>query len=368
MKKIIKRKINSLYIHIPFCEKICPYCDFTKVLANSDSENKYIQEILKDLDYFYQNKVKFKTIYIGGGTPSILNCANLENLLVKTSKLLKFGGEFTVELNPESITKSKLKLLKKYEVNRISIGIQSFNSKILEQIDRSYSINYYDLIALARKYFKNINVDLIYGFHDQTFEDFKDDIDQFLKLKIDHISAYSLSINKGTLFYNHKYKEVEDDYSRELYDYMLQKLRENGFERYEVSNFARNSKKSKHNLTYWQNDFYYGIGIGSHGYVDNIRYNISANLRKYLNGERSIEKEVVDHNALKEYFLITNLRLSKGFSLKKYKKIFNEDFLATHQEAIKYLKNNHLIEYNKHYFRCTDEGIMLLNQVLLRLL
>ena len=187
-----KRKINSLYIHIPFCNKICEYCDFTKVYYLKKFSKPYVDKLTLDLDKVRKLFCKFNTIYIGGGSPSALSFNELKKLLNKTKKLLKFNGEFTIELNPEDITIDKLIILKKNRVNRVSIGIQTFNEKILNEINRNYNINYFELISLVKKYFKNINVDFIYGFKNQTLEELKLDLSKFISLNINHISIYSL--------------------------------------------------------------------------------------------------------------------------------------------------------------------------------
>lgn len=364
MKK--KIKTNSLYIHIPFCKNICPYCDFIKFIKNDEFIKKYLIELNKDLDVAISSFKKFKTIYIGGGTPSILSYEDLTKLLKKLQRVRRFNTEFTIECNPEDITIEKLKLFKKYHINRISLGIQSFNKEILKEIKRDYSIDYFSLINLIKKYIKNINVDFIYGFKDQTLDDLKEDLTNFIKLDVNHVSIYSLIVDENTIFFKKGYKEQNEDDSRLFYDFIVSFLRKHGYERYEVSNFAKNKKYSKHNLNYWKNNTYLGIGLGAHGYINNNRYQNTNSLNLYLNGKNQIIKEDVDQKLLKEYFFITNLRLEKGFNIKKYNKLFNSNFLKDYKNEIKELtKEGYLIIKNGRCY-ASDEGIAILDRIILK--
>lgn len=366
MKKTIKKKISSLYIHVPFCSKICPYCDFVKLIKNDNFIEQYIKELTKDLLSVENKFKKFKSIYIGGGTPSILSCDHLKTILMIIKRIRRKNAEITIECNPEDITIEKLKLLKKYGINRISIGIQSFDQNILKEINRDYKIDYFSLIKLVKQYIKNINVDLIYGFKNQSFNDLKNDLNNFIRLDISHLSIYSLIVDKNSIFYNQGYKEQNEDDSRIFYDYIVSFLRKNGFERYEISNFAKNKKYSKHNLNYWKNSNYLAIGIGASGYIDDTRYRISPSFNLYINGKREIEKEDINSSLKKEYFFITNLRLEKGFKIKEYNKIFKSNFLNEFKNIIDDLSKEGLVKIKKGYFSCTDEGLAILDRILLK--
>lgn len=363
-----KKKINSLYIHIPFCSNICPYCDFVKLIKNDLFIKQYLNELIIDLNKTINEYKKFKSIYIGGGTPSILNCNDLESILKILKKVKAFNCEFTIECNPEDINIEKLKLFKKYGVNRISIGIQSFDKKILKEIKRDYGIDYYNLISLVKKYIKNINVDLIYGFKEQTLNDLEEDLNKFIKLNINHLSIYSLIVDKNSIFHNNGYKEQNEDDSRIFYDYIVSFLRKHGFKRYEVSNFAKKHKFSKHNMNYWKNNEYLALGIGASGYIDNIRYRISPSFKDYIKGNRIIEKEVLTKDLVKEYFFITNLRLEDGFMIRKFNKIFKTDFLIDYKDIISDLIKNDLVKIKNGYFSCTDKGLIILDRILLKFL
>ena len=368
MIKTNKKKINSLYIHIPFCKNICPYCDFVKFYSNKSWENQYINRLIEDLDEVKKKFKKFKTIYIGGGTPSILSRENLINLLDNLKDLRRKKCEFTIEANPEDINDEFLRIIKKYKVNRISIGIQSFNKNILKEIKRDYSIDYFELINKVKKYIKNINIDLIYGFKGQTLEDLNKDLDCFIKLNVNHISIYSLIVDEGSIFYVKKYSEQDEDSSRKFYDFILDKLRKNGYERYEISNFARKKKyQSKHNLNYRKNKEYVGIGLASHGYIGPYRYNFTKSLSNYLNKTNLIEKEEVNSKTMKEYFFLTNLRLKDGFKLKDYKKTFKSDFIDDYKTLIDELVKDNLAKITKKKFYLTDDGLIILDFILIKI-
>ena len=362
----IKSKINSLYIHIPFCKSICPYCDFTKFCANDEMMDKYIDELIKDIKDLQDKNYSFKTIYIGGGTPSVLSLFNTQKLLFELNKLLDFTTdyEFTIEANPESITEDKLKIYKRYGINRISIGIQSFNKNILKSLNRDFSINYDNLIELVKKYIQNINVDLIYGLPNQTLDNIKNDLDCFISLDIEHISTYSLSVNPGTIYYNNKIQEVSDEKSREFYDLIYKVLSRNGFNRYEVSNYSKPGKESKHNLAYRKNEEYIALGCGASGYFDKYRYKISSSLSKFIAGERKYEVEIIDDKSKEEYFYICNLRLKEGFSLEEYKNVFKKDFLIVKEKEVKKLIKQGLIYIKDNRVMPTYEGILLLDFIL----
>lgn len=368
MNTINKTKINSLYIHIPFCSKICPYCDFVKVIDNNSFKSKYIEELIKDICSLEKERYFFNTIYIGGGTPTVLSNVQLDRLLSELDKVKTNETEFTIEGNPESITKDKLKILKKHNVNRISIGIQSFNKKILRSINRDYNIDVFKLIKLVKKYINNINVDFIYGLPEQTFEDIKDDLRKFITLDVNHISIYSLILESGTMFFKNGVQEIPDDLNRKYYDYIVDFLRNNNYNRYEVSNFCKDGYESKHNLTYWKDNEYIAIGVGASGYVKNIRYKNSSSLTSYLNGKRIREEEVVNSEDDYEYFLICNLRLEAGFDLKEFEDKFHFNLVKAKEEVVNKLIDDGLVVIQNNRFRCTDEGIALLDMVILKLI
>jgi len=370
MKVKIKKKINSLYIHIPFCRNICPYCDFTKLLKNQNFEDEYIEQIIKDISDAEISFYRFKTIYIGGGTPSCISLYNLEKLLKALNCVLNTstGYEFTIEANPEDIDENFLKLLKKYGINRISIGVQTFNVEILDSIHRNYNINFSRLIRLVKKYIKNINLDFIYGLPNYTFDVLKTDLDIFYRLKVKHASFYSLIVDSGCIYYNLGINEPSDDLCREYYDFILSSMREHKFERYEVSNYSLPGFESEHNINYWRNNEYLAIGIGASGYVGNIRYTNSKNISAYLKGIRNCEKEIITDITLKEYYFITNLRLKDGFNIDEFNEKFKIDFLSQYKDKINKLLKNNMVSIQNNRFFCTDDGLIILDEILLDLI
>ena len=255
-------EIMSVYIHIPFCDTICSYCDFCKVFYNSKLVDNYLSALNNEVDKYYKGEV-INTIYVGGGTPSSLS---LEQLNVLFSIINKFklsnNYEFTFECNIENINSDKLKFLYDNGVNRLSVGVQTFNEKFLKLLNRNHiSDEVVSKIKLAKKIgFSNINIDLIYGIPGETLDDLNHDIDMFLSLGINHISTYSLILEEHTKLYVDGVSNIDEDMDRSMYDLICDRLSDNGFNHYEVSNFSKEGFQSKHNLVYWNNLNYYVFG------------------------------------------------------------------------------------------------------------
>ena len=356
---------KSLYIHIPFCEHLCPYCDFTKLFYFEKFSKPYLEALFKEINsYHLQN---MDTIYIGGGTPTSLSNDEFEMLLKKVSIYLKDGGEFTCEVNVENLTPQKLALMARYGVNRLSIGIQSTHDERLSQIGRYHTFKKArEVIQKAREAgFRNINVDLMYGFPSQTLDEVKDDVTNILKLNTEHVSIYSLIVEPGTLFFKKNINEQNQDDSRLFYDTILSLMRDAGYERYEISNFSKPGFESRHNLVYWHNQEYCGVGLGASGYVNGVRYKNTTNLDNYLKGQYVSETEKVDLKLLREYFLITHLRLKEGFLLKDYQDLFNEDFHKKFHDYITELVDQKLAVIDDEKFALTDDGLMIMDSLLI---
>ena len=365
--KRTKRNNLALYIHIPFCEHICSYCDFTKLFYNEQFANDYIKELIKEFDSYDFDR--YQTIYIGGGTPTSLNDVLFEKLLSHVSKKLSPDGEFTVEANVENLTKSKLEIMARYKVSRLSIGVQSTSNKRLKDIGRCHT--YEDAVKVvneAKKYnFDSINVDLMFGFKDETKEDLIEDLKNILALGVDHISIYSLIISPGTKFYNEKYPENSQDESREQYDLILKTLRKHGYKRYEISNFARNEKYSRHNVTYWKDDEYVGIGLGASGYLNGVRYENTKNLKTYLSGKHVSNKENVSKDKDMQYFLLTNLRMEDGFQKEEFIKRFGIEFEKAFENKYEQFAKNGNLLMDGNRIRLSDEGLMIMDYILVKL-
>lgn len=368
MRKRINRPIEALYIHIPFCQHICDYCDFPKLQYFRIFAEKYLLSLEKEL-LSYQINEGIKTIYVGGGTPTSLD----DDLFLKLLEIIKpyteQVEEYTFEANPESLTMSKLKMMKEFKVNRLSIGVETTNDEILKKINRHHT--YQDVVLAintARKMgFDNINVDLIIGLPSVQKEQFMKDLDNVVSLNVDHISCYSLTIHPHTVFGIKGYQEPEEEKARDFYDSAESFLKEKGYIHYEVSNWAKNGKESQHNLTYWKDEHYYGIGLGASGYVNETRYTNTRNLKKYQKGEFIEEKEQVTRDDDKLYFLMLNLRTRYGINFEKYRLRFKEDFYPKHQNTISRLVKDGFLSQDENGIYPTYDGMMVLDQLIMEL-
>ena len=342
---------KSAYIHIPFCDTICSYCDFCKFLKNDEWIDKYLTSLEKEINTNYKGEV-LDTIYIGGGTPSSLNIEQLTKLFNIIKVLNKNKEyEFTFECNIENITKDKLVLLYENGVNRLSIGVQTFNEKYLSFLNRKHTKEeIINKINICKEIgFRNINIDLIYGLPNQTSDELNRDIDEFLKLDITHISTYSLIIEPNTKLYIEDIKNIDDNLDYEMYNLICDKLKDNGYNHYEISNFSKSGYESKHNLTYWNNNKYYGFGMGASGYIDNIRYDNTRNINKYLNGEYVKELHTLDLNETIENEFILGLRKIKGINKETFKNKYNKDIKEI-EIVNKLLESNKLLEDEKNIY------------------
>ena len=366
----MKNKPKALYIHIPFCHSICDYCDFTKLQYFSFMAEKYLDSLFKEIDSFNINH-PLDTIYIGGGTPTALEDDLFENLLKKIYPLAKGVKEYTVECNPESLSEVKLQLMKKYGVNRLSIGVESTDDKILKAINRQHTFN--DVIkaveAAKKVGFDNINIDLIIGLPHVSKSLFEKDLENILKLDVQHISCYSLTVHEHTRFFLNNISEPDDDFARDLYDLTEKILSSNGFIHYEISNWAKTGYESKHNYTYWKNEQYYGVGLGASGFLDHLRYTNTRNLDKYNSGEYVDEKEYVDWQNDEHYFLMLNLRTVEGIDLREYERLYGQNFLNKYKSLLnKYFSCGWLIyEEERQKIYPSHDGMMTLDTILVDL-
>jgi oxygen-independent coproporphyrinogen-3 oxidase len=354
--------INSVYIHIPFCTTICSYCDFPKIYYNETCVDKYLSILEQEIKEKYKNDV-IKTIYIGGGTPSSLSVSQLKKLF-EILKIFNTSNdlEYTVECNLENLTIEKLLLMKEYKVNRLSIGIQTFNEKFYPFLNRKNgNIN---IINEAKKIgFDNINVDLIYAIPKENIKDLKNDLNKFLKLNINHISTYSLIIEDHTILSNNNIKNIDEELDEEMYKLICKTLKEHGFIHYEISNFSKPGYESKHNMVYWNNDKYYGFGMGSSGYIDNIRYTNTKSSSKYLDKKFIYEIEEIDEKKNMEYEMILGLRKLEGVSISKFEKKFNKK-ISDVFNIKKLIEEGKLIEENG-YIKIPLEYLYISNSILI---
>lgn len=355
--------MRSVYIHIPFCKSICSYCDFCKFLHEEVYASEYLNELSKEIDKYYDND-KIRTLYIGGGTPSVLSLNNLKKLFEITKKFdTSLLEEFTFEMNIDDITEEKLLLLKTNNVNRISIGIQSFNEINLKYLNRKHTKNeIIKNINLAKNYFTNINVDLMFALPIETFSTLKKDVKEILKLDVPHISTYSLIIEQNTVLSHNKVKPIEEDLDYKMYSYILKELEKNNYNHYEVSNFAKEGYQSKHNLNYWQNNEYYGFGLGAHGFISELRYENTRSFNTYLKGNYRFNELVLSKREDMENEVILGLRKLEGINIvdffNKYKINIQEEFNITP------LLKNGLLKIKDNNIYIPEEKIYIMNTIL----
>lgn len=366
-------KPKSLYIHIPFCNTICGYCDFTKLQYFPFQADNYLKELEKELCSLNINN-QLDTIYIGGGTPTSLSLDQLQILFEMIKPYCSNVKEFTIECNPESLDEQKIMLFKSYGVNRISMGVESTNDNILRLISRKHTFkDVIEKVELLRKHhINNIALDLIIGLPQVSKKMLEEDIYNILLLKPNHLSTYSLTVHPHTKFYLDGINEPNEDFVRESYDMIHQIMTENGYEHYEISSFCLPGYHSKHNMCYWKNDQYYAVGLGASGYIDNTRYTNTKNILSYLKSEYKNEEEtnVLSLNDKKEYALMLLLRTNKGIDIKLFNFLYQTDFEKEYLPKIKEDINVGLLEYNKENQTIvpTYEGMMILDRIILKLL
>ena len=352
----------GVYIHIPFCKKICNYCDFCKILYDKNYVDTYLDELAKEIEKRYKGEV-VNSVYIGGGTPSTLSIQELDKLLSIVSVFkLKQDYEYTIECNIDDIDIDKINLFKSYGINRISFGVESFDKKIGNVLGRDCLEDViFDNIYLTKKSFDNISIDLIYGVNEDT-KIVKNDIEKFLELDIPHISCYALIIEEHTKLYINNYKNIYDDTEFEMYKYICDNLKKHGYNHYEVSNYAKDGYESIHNKNYWLNGNYYGFGLGAVSYIDNYRITNTKNMRKYLDGNYILDKVYEEENTRKENDLILGLRMTKGVNITLFNQKYGDNLLD--RKIIKELiDNGYLVPENNH-LRCHEDYFYVQNMIL----
>ncbi len=351
--------MKSVYVHIPFCKQKCLYCDFNSYDKKEKIISNYFEALLKEIK-MSGLKEELNTIYLGGGTPSFVDVKYIENVMY----ILPKANEITIEINPGTIDEEKLLVYKSIGINRISIGLQATQNNILKEIGRIHTLaDFEEAYKLARKVgFDNINVDLMHGLPNQKIKDFMESVDYVVELNPEHISCYSLILH-GNIFKNLPTNEEE----REMYYYAKNKLKQNNYIHYEISNFAKVGKESKHNLVYWNQEEYIGYGAGASSYQNSERYTNISNLEKYINGINNNEsvkiiEEIQDfENKLNEY-IILKLRLIKGININEINQKFKINVLDKYKEKFEKLKKLNLINID-NYIYLTDKGLDLANIV-----
>lgn len=376
------RKADAAYIHIPFCKKICHYCAFNKYFYDGQPIDRYLSGLHTEMSlYKEENDLPFDTIYVGGGTPSCLNFEELTVLLENIQQQLKYNQntEYTFEINPGELTLQKCQLLASYGVNRISMGVQSFNDQLLRKIGRNHREKHiYQCIEWLREAgLTNLSIDLIFRLPEQTLEDFDDSLTKALSLELPHYSLYSLIIENQTVFQQlqreGKLPLPSEDVDADMFELAIQRLGEAGIQQYEVSNFAIPGFESRHNLKYWNYTPYYGFGAGAHGFIDNIRYYNSGPVHHYLKATQAKMKPIINELPLNqseqmEEYLFLALRTTKGFRLSDFEKRFSVNAMEIFGDFLKQQEKNQLLIIEENSVRLTNRGLFLADSVFRELL
>ena len=347
--------MNALYIHIPFCANKCWYCDFNSYSGKDNLIDDYMIALNRELQSYSLDDLK--TIYFGGGTPSYIDEKYIKDIL---SKIKNNNAEVTIEVNPGTVTKEKLKTYYSSKVNRISIGLQATQDDILKEIGRIHTLkDFEECYKLAREVgFKNISVDLMFGLPNQTLANLKDSVNYLINLNPEHISCYSLILHGDT-----DKKMPNEEVEREMYHYIVDKLRKAGYIHYEISNFAKPGYESKHNLTYWNQCEYVGVGAGASSYINGIRYTNVKSIKDYINGAKPIVEEIqTQDDKLREY-IILKLRLIDGLNLQEAYEKFGIDIRKKFEKEINKMKKYELIKIEDGNMMLTNKGLDLANIV-----
>ncbi|KJQ73947.1 coproporphyrinogen III oxidase [Streptococcus infantis] len=365
----MQKKPTSAYVHIPFCTQICYYCDFSKVFIKNQPVDSYLEHLLQEFHSY--DIQKLCTLYIGGGTPTALSAPQLERLLDGLTKNLDLSvlEELTIEANPGDLDADKIAVLKNSAVNRVSLGVQTFDDKMLKKIGRSHLEKdiYENIDRLKLAGFDNISIDLIYALPGQTMDQVKDNVAKAIALDIPHMSLYSLILENHTVFMNRmrrgKLPLPKEELEAEMFEYIISELEKAGFEHYEISNFSQPGFESRHNLMYWDNAEYYGIGAGASGYVDGVRYKNHGPIRHYLKaveeGNARFNEEHLSQREQMEEEMFLGLRKKSGVSIARFEEKFERSFQELYGDIVKDLIQQGLMQIDGDRVRMTKRGLFL---------
>ncbi len=365
----MQAKPSSAYVHIPFCTQICYYCDFSKVFIKNQPVDAYLEHLIQETRSYEIGKLR--TLYIGGGTPTALSAQQLAYLLTELPKVMDLSEveEFTIEANPGDLDPDKIAVLKDSQVNRVSLGVQTFDNKMLKKIGRSHQEQdiYDNIHHLKQAGFDNISIDLIYALPGQTMDQVKENVAKAIDLDIPHMSLYSLILENHTVFMNRmrrgKLPLPKEELEAEMFEYIIEELEKAGFEHYEISNFSKPGFESRHNLVYWDNAEYYGLGAGASGYVDGIRYKNHGPIRHYLEaveaGKARITEEHLTLEEKMEEELFLGLRKKTGVSKERFEEKFGVSFDQRYGQVVASLTEQGLLVPDDKQVRMTKRGLFL---------
>jgi oxygen-independent coproporphyrinogen-3 oxidase len=370
----MEEKEIALYIHIPFCKNKCLYCDFSSFSSIENKMIDYAKALKKEIINSTKDKL-IKSIFIGGGTPTYLPL-DAWKIIREAIDILhkKENIEFTIEGNPGTFKRDVLVFLKDMGVNRLSIGLQAWQNSLLKKLGRIHNIDeFLQSFNLAREVgFENINIDIMFGLPNQTIEDWKETIDNVIKLSPEHISAYSLIVEEDTPFFN-MYKDgvtgITEDIEREMYKLVKEKLENAEYNQYEISNFSKKGFECKHNLVYWNLESYIGCGSSAHSYNNGLRYNNEKNVYNYIEKMNKYKNAIIDKhiNTEKddiEEFMFLGLRKLDGISISEFKSRFKKDIDSVYKSVIDKYSKLQLLNINNERIKLTEQGIELSNAVM----
>lgn len=364
--------VQIAYIHIPFCVRICTYCDFNKYFIQNQPVDEYLDALITEMSTAKYRILK--TMYVGGGTPTALSINQLERLLKAIRDTFTITGEYTFEANPDELTKEKVQLLEKYGVKRISMGVQTFKPELLSVLGRTHNTEdiYTSVLNAKNAGIKSISLDLMYHLPKQTIEDFEQSLDLALDMDIQHISSYGLILEPKTQFYNMYRKGLlklpNEDLGADMYQLLMSKIEQSPFHQYEISNFALDGHESEHNKVYWFNEEYYGFGAGASGYVDGVRYTNINPVNHYIKAINKESKAILVSNkpSLTERMeeeMFLGLRLNEGVSSSRFKKKFDQSIESVFGQTINNLKEKELIVEKNDVIALTNRGKVIGNEV-----
>ena len=373
----IQHHIPSLYIHIPFCISKCIYCDFNSIVTKPQIVDEYLKAVEQELQ-LATGKHSFKTVFIGGGTPTVLNETQLDRLLNIISKHIDIPSlkEYTIEVNPGTLSDEKTIIMKNSHVDRVSIGIQSFNDRYLKLLGRIHSANEAKdiFLNLREKGFNNISIDLIYGYPAQTLNEWKKDLRECCKLDPEHISAYCLTYEQGTpiveMTDSGTLQKLSEEDELKMYEFTNDFLRDNDYNHYEISNFAKQDKECLHNTVYWENREYIGIGAGAFSYVNGERYCNIKNVKEYTSSSISKKRLICFSEKLPQKqraseILIMALRMTSGISKKEFTKKSGFDLNELFEKQLNNLTQAGLINFDNERVKLTTKGLSVADSVMM---
>lgn len=372
----------GIYIHMPFCKQKCYYCDFVSYSNKCSEVKEYIESLKKEIEEFDFSNYKVTSIYIGGGTPSYIDSIYIVEILSELKEKLKCNLiefkdiEITIEVNPGTVDTKKLNDYKKLGINRLSIGLQSTKNDILKKIGRIHTYQeFLEIYKLARETgFKNINIDLMIGIPGQKIGDLKNTLQDIIKLEPEHISVYSLIIEENTpiekMLENGEIKLPDEDLERNMYWYVKNTLELNGYNHYEISNFAKLGKESRHNLNCWNQEEYIGFGVAAHSYLNGIRFSNTINVEEYIqhleNNRKEENIQIEESQSLedkKNEFMMLGFRKIQGVDIARFKEKFIDNPIFLYRENLNKLVEEGLIEVDLNHIKLTNKGIDLANLV-----